>query len=372
MSEKNASAADLWRQMFERMADEENAAIVDPQHDDAADEARFREAMAKAGWSEPEIQQRIDAHHERVRAAPQTSPGVSPHVEFQHAQLCDDVEGAMSRLGMESHGRVARGIEPRLGPIAAKINVVLTDESIVAVGAFLFRFCGLVARAFARTLYLNPWLWEDANYTEAAGRKLLMEHPRLLRYWLQIFQSYALTGTNVIAAHWPSNRMEVILTEQVARGMEIFAIAHEYGHHHLNHGRSLEGDPKSEEFDADRFALVIGYEVGRKPVIAPNPYLSYGAGGVVLLLALTILHEFEDDFRARTAEPAGTHPEASERIANLESATGDIGEEFAGFKHFRVVAGRVMTCVGAILSEFRAAIPPEDRAKMRELLQGRS
>ena len=83
-----------------------------------------------------------------------------------------------------------------------------------------------------------------------------------------------------------------------------------YGHHHLNHGRSLDADPKLEEFDADRFALRIGFEVEEHvPLIAPNPYLSSGAGGIVMLLALKTLREFEEDFLGVPAAQAETHPE---------------------------------------------------------------
>jgi hypothetical protein len=83
-----------------------------------------------------------------------------------------------------------------------------------------------------------------------------------------------------------TKKHELLLFEQVARAMEIFAIVHEYGHHHHGHGPRLEDNPKQEEFDADQFALRIGYEVERVPLICPNPYLSSGAGGVVLLMAL--------------------------------------------------------------------------------------
>jgi len=56
----------------------------------------------------------------------------------------------------------------------------------------------------------------------------------------------------------------LLLFEQVAQSMEVFAIAHEYGHHHFDHGRQIGRDPHQEEIDADKFALRISYEIERR------------------------------------------------------------------------------------------------------------
>ncbi len=87
--------------------------------------------------------------------APVTSPGVNPFVEIHLARLSDYVEAGMDRLKMKSHAKVARGVEPRAWASASKINVIMTDESIVTVSAFFFRFCGLVARAFIRSIWME-------------------------------------------------------------------------------------------------------------------------------------------------------------------------------------------------------------------------
>lgn len=369
MTRRNDSATELWEQLFATMAKAEDAALVDPEHDEAEDEARLREGLAQAGWSEREIQQRVDLLRAQAAAAPSTSPGVNPHVESQFSRLCDNIEVAMDRLGMDSYARVARGIEPRLGPLAAKTSVIMTDQSIVTVGSFLFRFCGLVARAFTRTLLLAPAFWESAEYSDKRAQGYLKTRPELRRYWLSIFVSYALTGTHIMALFRPANRHEVMLFEQVARAMEIFAIAHEYAHHHLDHGRRLEDDPKAEEFDADQLALKIAYEVECKPFIFPNPYLSSGAGGVVLLLALKTLQEFKNDFLGPSAVPSGTHPDILARIARFDTVATLDREEFAALRGFRTASGRIMTSVAADLSNLRGAMPPEHCARLRELAQ---
>lgn len=187
----------------------------------------------------------------------------------------------MARLGMSSHMRVARGLEPRLGPYAAKTNVIMTDESIVTVGTQLFRFCGLIARAFTRTLQLDAKFWDSDCYSKESAILLIHTQPDLLLYWMRIYISYALTGTHALVPFKPANILEVSF-EHVARAMELFAVAHEYAHHHHDHGRQIDSsDEKAEEFEADQFALKICYEAERYPdALGYNPYLTAGAGGL--------------------------------------------------------------------------------------------
>ena len=120
--------------------------------------------------------------------------------------------------------------------MAAKIGVIMTEESIVTISSFLSRFCGLIARAFARTLRLAPMVWARDDYIRSSGTALLRSSPSLVLYWFQIFWSFAMTGTHISVPFRPSTREEVLLMEQIACGMEMFAVAHEYSHHHLAHG----------------------------------------------------------------------------------------------------------------------------------------
>jgi hypothetical protein len=363
----NQTAVQLWEQLFQSMAKAVDATLIDPEYDDSADETRLRVALARAGWSEAEIEARINFHKTENARAPVTSPGVAPQVETQFDHLCDDVEAAMDRLGFDSHARVARGVEPRIGPHAAMTNVVMTDQSIVTVGSFLFRFCGLVARAFARTLLLDPGLWENQGYRDTTARELLRSAPMHAIYWLQIFISYAVTGTHFLVPFRPANKHEVLLFEQVARAMEIFAISHEYGHHHHGHGRQLGDDPKREELDADQFALRIGYEVERTPLIIPNPYLSSGAGGVVLLMALDTLGKFRGTITGAGIPSHGTHPTATERLSRFDSVALLDAVEFAQLKGFRTASARILASVDAELSDLLSALPADVRDGLRNL-----
>jgi hypothetical protein len=98
-------------------------------------------------------------------------------------------------------------------------SLLADPDSCPAAGdhfrSFLFRFCGLVACAFTRALVPGPpcWerasysetvvyasFWESASYSERAARAYLKATPEFMTYWLRIFISFGVTGTNVIGA----------------------------------------------------------------------------------------------------------------------------------------------------------------------------
>jgi len=356
-SKTNETAIELWRQVLSRLSTQDNAAILDPNYDGSADEKRMREAFAHAGWSDALIEGVVEEQRKSISSAPVTSPGINPGAEAMFETLCNDIEAAMDRLKLTSHARLARGIEPRLGPYAAKTNVVMTDESFVTVGAHLFRFCGLIARAYTRTNRLDPYRWGAERYDKKAASKLLLSSPELLKYWLMIFISYAAMGTNSAVPFQPSKKHELLLFEQVARSMEVFAIAHEYGHHHFDHGRQIGGDPHQEEIDADKFALRISYEIERRPVIYLNPYLPSGAGGILFLLAFETLRSVEGLFGGAKAQNSDTHPDVRSRIARFESIAILKPEEFVALRTFRLACTRIMDLAHSEVLSILKALP---------------
>jgi hypothetical protein len=216
----------------------------------------------------------------------------------------------------------------------------------------------LIARAYTRTNLLAPFFWEAARYDERAASALLVSSPELLKYWTMIFVSYGTTGTNIAVPFRPANQRELLLFEQVARAMEIFAIAHEYGHHHYDHGRQVGEEAHREEIEADKFASRISYEVERRPVIYSNPYLPSGAGGVLLLLALETLRDVERLFGGAKIQASDTHPSARSRIARFESIAILKPQEFAALRSFRVACTRIMDLARREVLCVLKALPP--------------
>ncbi|WP_169543595.1 M48 family metalloprotease [Sneathiella aquimaris] len=359
VNKKNDSAIQLWEQIFSNLSKQENATIWNSDYDPSEDDIEMAAGLKQAGWLDGDIQFRKNLTRKILQAAPGTSPRVSPFVETAFDVLCNDIEAAMERLKLNSHERVTKGIEPRVGPFASKINVIMTEESIITVGSHLFRFCGLIARAFTRTLNTNLDFWSSESYCKNKARNQLQRSPEIMCYWMRIFLSYAVSGTNTFVPYLPANRFELLPFEQVARSMEIFAISHEYGHHHFEHGKEVLSEPFFEEFQADQFALKICYEVENSPLIAPNPYLSSGAGGVALLLALDILKSIENILGNETSKSSKTHPNILARIDRFDTVSIMKPEEFISLKNFRLVCHRVLEVVGLELLASFSELPPD-------------
>lgn len=356
---QNESAQDLWRQVLAQLSRDPYATLQDPNYDPSEDDKKIQAAMREVGWLDEQIVEIIKIHQTQVENAPTTSPGVNPHAEFIFNILCDDVEAAMGRLGMSSHARVARGLEPRLGPYAAKTNVIMTEESIVTVGTQLFRFCGLIARAFIRTVQLDANFWDSDRYSKKAAIGLIRAQPELLAYWIRIYTSYALTGVHILVPFRPASIFEVSF-EHVTRAMELFAVAHEYGHHHYNHGRQIDPQiAKAEEFEADQFALKICYEAERDPdALGYNPYMTSGAGGLILLRALRSLHTVENRLNGTPAKRADSHPDAEERAARFETIALLRPSEYETLQHFRRCAARVLDAVDTEIARWLDRLTP--------------
>lgn len=364
MEDGNHAATDLWSQIFARAAEHPNASLIDPDYDPSADDARARAGFALAGWSAEDIDRILSAAVDRNSNAPATSPGVNPSAEAFHASLCDDVEREMARQGLKSQRNVARGIEPHTGPFASKTGVIMTDESIITVGAFTYRFCGIVAKAFFRTIMLAPHYWQSDGFTTAGANMLLRRNRPAAMYWNRIFMSFSMSGTHSTIPFEPSNSEDVWHVEQIARAMELFIVAHEYGHHHLGHGRNIEADPRAEEFAADQFALRLCRPIGHADRTPKwNPYLASGAGGVIILKALEIVRRFETTLGEPSANDA-THPEVEERIARFDSVAVIEPQAFVMLKGFRLASSRAMEAVGALMDDFLSAIPAESLTKL--------
>lgn len=365
--QKNKSvdaAKDLWRQMLDRAKDHDWSTFDDPeyQHPGFDDESK-KKALLEAGWSEQHIELRNKVESERNGAAPVTSPGVARMTEASLFRLSQCVEKAGETIGAKNRDKVHFVVEPKAGPFISKINVLMTDESIISMGSFFTRYCGLISRAYVRTTLLCPNS-AGARYDEDFLRKQLKRNPNLLFYWWRIFVSFALTGTHVLTEYKPSTKEEVILMEQMAFAMEIFGLSHEFAHHALDHGRALKSSQsqKDEEFEADAYALKLCevVEVDQRfkwiaGVELPNPYLSTGAGAILLLGSLDIYRKVKDKMFDNKAYD--THPEFTDRSHRIRNRLVLQPDRFQSSQDFCASVENVLICVMAELAPFMKSYP---------------
>ena len=255
----------------------------------------------------------------------------------------------MSAMGLSSHRRIVLGIDPKAGVSASLTNVIMTDEGIVSISSFLFRWCGLIARAFVRTLNLDVWHWSESPSDHRQDMQVLLRRPDLVLYWAKIFSSYAITGTHLLVPFLPCRPNEVVLFEQIAWAMEFFVVAHEFGHHAHDH-RAADSDLKIQEYEADEFAMKISERLKLEPFPSvANPYATTGAAATLMLCSLEILRKFEG---SEMACPPDTHPSTADRVKRIGYRHVVRPNVFAVDQNFNNTANRIMGAIGGAMSVF--------------------
>jgi hypothetical protein len=115
-------------------------------------------------------------------------------------------------------------------------------------------------------------------------------------------------------------------------------------------------------------AVAIALELERHASPIPNPYLSSGAGGVVLLQALGTLANVKDILDIPRVV-SDTHPTVAERLERFGSVAMFNKQEFVSLEGFRIVCQRVMAAVESEVQALLSTIPLEARTKWTEMFR---
>ncbi|MBX9589686.1 MAG: hypothetical protein K2X43_10295 [Hyphomonadaceae bacterium] len=353
-------AIDLWQQMLERARSNEWSTFDKSEPPTEQEREAAQRAFREAGWTDEEIAAHEEMDRKRLSSVPTTSEGVARTTEFGLEHLRSAIAAALPDFDSD---KVFFAVEPKAGPFISTVNVPMTDETIITVGTHFTRYCGLIARAYIRTINLNIF-GVGVDFDEAGLRRRLRQNPDLLLYWWHIFISYALTGTHILTPFKPSTRGEWAPMEQMAFAMEIFALAHEYGHHRLRHGRGIadEAQAKQEEFEADLFALKACERVEAAEryrwfaaLELPNPYLSTGAGGVLLLGSLEMFRKVKDKlFKNRRFD---SHPNYAQRTSKIKNRSMLEPAKHASALDFIASAENILRCVQLELAPMMESFP---------------
>jgi hypothetical protein len=104
--------------------------------------------------------------------------------------------------------------------------------------------------------------------------------------------------------------------------MEVFAVAHEYGHHLLKHGladSSVEtADLFGDEHDADGFARLVSIVIDSEEE-SLNPYARSGVGAILMLGSLDLVTRTKAVLRSGLDQPPPRrrHPPLADRIQRI-------------------------------------------------------
>ena len=107
MTRRNEAATEFWEQLFVTMAKAEDAALVDPEHDETGDEARLREGLAQAGWA-------VTGNSTAGRTASDPSDWRADHEPWMRLATLrrNDRAGPVHCAGHRAHGRRRLASEP--------------------------------------------------------------------------------------------------------------------------------------------------------------------------------------------------------------------------------------------------------------------
>ncbi|HEX4410569.1 MAG TPA: hypothetical protein VH206_17495 [Xanthobacteraceae bacterium] len=247
-------------------------------------------------------------------------------------RVLKEVEQVCAVNKISFRGGVAFGVALGGGLNLSQRAVLKTESSIIEATLPFLAFCNFVSKAVARTLpkVVKGGFVEVCNVPSEVGRAL-QSSPTLVAEWAAIIGAYAQGSSprdvDIAMTDIPTLSIHV----QILRSIEIFAMAHEYGHHVFEHGiaKTSEetGDSFLEEHEADVFGRAVSMAVGEgeRP---PNQYAVSGAGAVVILGALDLIRRATAVLRTGidSAVPRKRHPPFADRIKFIASLDRQLPE----------------------------------------------
>jgi len=273
--------------------------------------------------------------------------------------VLERIESACSQVEFPTKGGVVFGNSSGTGLVARQLSVLLTDVSIIETSIPFVIFCDLVSKAIANALP-DPEIGEDGsefNFNTDDVKQRLKSEKWILAEWTSLLARYAAFGTPPKSLGTAPHGPRLYLRGQFLDAMEVFAIAHEYGHHALNHGFTTSANdegPLDQEHDADMFARSISLVIGSKE---ESYFLSSAVGAPLILAAIELVA------RARAVLATGqdhlsnseTHPPVAERIRLIDDGDSthlpsEIADGFIGIRR------SVLDVLDAIWAEVRPVI----------------
>jgi hypothetical protein len=308
--------------------------------------SKVLEIARRSGAADQDLDAVADEYVNRLLELPPGSDFDDPGATRILRDIIERIEAACSRVEMPMGGGVVFGNYAGTGLVARQLRVFQTEVSIIEATLPFIIFCDLVSKAIVHALP-EPEINESGvqfSFDSEQIRERLRSEKWILAEWVRILVRYAAFGTPPndlgVAPKGPRLNMRGHLLD----AMEVFAIAHEYGHHALDHGLTTSANEETAFFEqehaADSFARGISLVIGKDENAF---FLLSGAGGALILGAIELIS------RTRAILATGqdglphstTHPPVAERIrfmddADLEHLPKEDAEEFVGVRRSMV------------------------------------
>jgi hypothetical protein len=265
----------------------------------------------------------VSAFIERYRAVLEDTQGSlldDLNAQMILTRAVGEIEQVCKMLNIPTRSGVVFGVAPEPGLVASQMPVMQTGTSILNFSLNFVTFCNLISKALARTVIHEAEPAWKPSYDPESVKARLRSTVELRGEWSGIL-------VNCAANRTPPRTRNPDMPAQVTRVMilkaiESFSIAHEYGHHVLEHGVSQSSEDTSDHFkdenDADSFAQGISMVLGMQE--EPQNFLAIcGAGGVIILGMLDLVRRTRAVLETGSAvyAPRDRNPPYLDRIAEF-------------------------------------------------------
>jgi hypothetical protein len=285
----------------------------------------LRGSVAKAsGAAEGSEAAVIEEYKQALLNTSEGSPLDDIHARHILERIIGEIEEACREHRIPIRSGVVYGVAPELGLRISQSAVLKTQASIIDVSIHFITFCNMIAKTLARSLPQHPAGPQlKVSNDPSEVRMLLQQSPDLVTEWAHIFSSYAELGRPPPGIHLITDTATQAVRYMLLRAVELFALAHEYGHHVMMHGVASSSseettDPFVEEHQADIFARSASIAIGSRENF-PNFYAMSGAGGVIILGALDLVRRAKAILETGNdqAPPRERHPPFADHIAHI-------------------------------------------------------
>jgi hypothetical protein len=277
------------------------------------------------GRTGPEVEAGIEDYIKTLSELPGLSEFDDPGTTIILRNLLQRVEQASKKLQMQTRGGAVIGDPGMSGLLASQLPVLLTDASIIEITSEFIVFCNFVSKAFAFSLAYQKQEPDVVGITFDPKQinERLDSEPWITMEWGRLLIAYAVNGGPPTNLGPVQEGPQADIRRVFLEGMQVFAVAHEFGHHSLMHGISESsaqfGPCFEQEHEADSFARLISEALAERP---EDHVLLSAAGGALVLGALELVTRTRAVLvtGSDVLAPSSTHPPVAERVRSMDEA----------------------------------------------------